>query len=342
VADKKTKSKQTPPAKASPTDTAQTREDFIAKYGPTVALIYSVPELLQKFNDGLAQNITAQKWGQIYQASDWFNSTLAPRRDYELTKQADPGSFADQYNQLLEQMQTIAKQQGIDISSLGASITPDKVGKIDLSNPVAYFLSQHFNRAADPTILSQYVARIGSIARSTAGTTGGSLAATANDLKAYAASMGVASQFLTPTWRGASVQPGADYFTGAAQAILDGDTTAEAEKNLYKQQAMNIYKPFAAQIDKGFSVAQLANPYTSAAANLLEISPESINLGAATGLGYDITKALQGDGTNPMNLDQFTSQIKQRPEWLNTTNARNSLMDTATQLLRNFGMVVGG
>jgi len=35
------------------------------------------------------------------------------------------------------------------------------------------------------------------------------------------------------------------------------------------------------------------------------------------------------------------TQVKQRPEWLNTTNARNSLMDTATNMLRNFGLVVG-
>ena len=75
--------------------------------------------------------------------------------------------------------------------------------------------------------------------------------------------------------------------------------------------------------------------------NLLEVSPDSVKLGDTTGLGSLVTKALQGDGTNPTTLDQFTSQVKARPEWLNTTNARNSLMDTATSLLRNFGLVVG-
>ena len=41
-----------------------------------------------------------------------------------------------------------------------------------------------------------------------------------------------------------------------------------------------------------------------------------------------------------MSLDQFATQVKQRPEWLQTGNARNSMMDTANQLLRSFGMVV--
>ena len=54
-----------------------------------------------------------------------------------------------------------------------------------------------------------------------------------------------------------------------------------------------------------------------------------------------VTKALQGDGTNPMNLDAFTTQVKQQPQWLNTKNARDSLMGTASTMLRNFGLVVG-
>ena len=88
-------------------------------------------------------------------------------------------------------------------------------------------------------------------------------------------------------------------------------------------------------------MAQLASPYTSAMANLLEVDPSSIDLGSSTGYGAMVTKALQGDGVNPTNLGQFTTQVKQNPAWLQTTNARNSLMDTANQLLHSFGLVVG-
>ena len=105
--------------------------------------------------------------------------------------------------------------------------------------------------------------------------------------------------------------------------------------------AANIYKPFAQQIKDGYSVSDLASPYTSAVANLLEVSPTSVDLGATTGYGSLVTKALQGDGTNPMNLDAFTTQVKQQPQWLNTKNARDSLMGTASTMLRNFGLVVG-
>ena len=79
----------------------------------------------------------------------------------------------------------------------------------------------------------------------------------------------------------------------------------------------------------------------SAASNLLEVAPDSINLSATNGIGYKLSQALQGDGTNPLSLDAFTKQVKQDPAWLQTTNARNSMMDTANTLLRNFGLVTG-
>ena len=116
----------------------------------------------------------------------------------------------------------------------------------------------------------------------------------------------------------------------------------EEQQNYIKQQAIATYAPFANRIKEGMTVQALASPYINTAANLLEISPNKISLGDTQGLGSAVTKALQGDGTSPMALDKFMTSIKQRPEWLQTTNARNSLMDTATTLLRNFGMVTGG
>ena len=77
----------------------------------------------------------------------------------------------------------------------------------------------------------------------------------------------------------------------------------------------------------------------AAASNLLEVDPSTINLGAATGLGAKVTKALQGDGTNSMALDSFNTYMKQQPEWLNTGNARTSLMDVANTWARDFGKV---
>jgi len=59
-----------------------------------------------------------------------------------------------------------------------------------------------------------------------------------------------------------------------------------------------------------------------------------------------ILKALQqptAEGTHQlMPIWQFQEMLKQDPRWLKTVNARDSLMDSATGLLANMGLISGG
>ena len=324
----------------------QVKQDFMDKYAVQAAFLASVPEFAQKgglLDQAIAGNWSASKWKQAYQSSQWFQTNGATYATEEQDRLTAPGTYAANYNNLLDQMALTAKAEGIDISGFGGHITADQAKAMDPnSNPVAKLLQNYYTSAVPSNVLTTYLAKNGQIAMAN-GSAQGTLATTATSLRNYASQMGVASQFLSPTWSNAAGQQvaGSDYFTSAALAAEQGLTTADSIKANMQQVAMNIYKPFTQQIKDGYSVADLASPYTSAVSNLLEVSPASVDLGATTGYGSMVTKALQGDGTNPINLDAFTTQVKQRPEWLQTTNARNSLMDTATSLLRNFGMVVG-
>ena len=368
-------------AEAKATKAAEdAKTEFFTKFKTSSAFFASVPELSDLLTQAFKEGWTADKLGQAYQDTQWFNSHLPDQRDYAVAKATDKGAYAEQYNNLLGLMKRTAQGLGIDISSFGDTITPDQVGAIqDSANPVAEFLAQHYNTPASADLLQNYISQHGIISGlpktpvaatgpvtglgvtggtgglgatggtggfgATGGTgpiLGGTIADNVNALKSYASSMGVASQYLSPTWGGGTAAPGSDYFTNAAQSILSGTSNIQKEQEYIKNQAMAMYAPFAKRIAEGQTVAALASPYTTAISNLLEVGQNSIDLGAPTGYGAMVTKAMQGDGTNPVNLDQFTTQIKQKPEWLQTTNARNSLMDTATQLLRNFGMVVGG
>ena len=318
----------------------KTVQDYLAEFGQQLAFINSDPDLQALFNRAMSENWTAARWTQEYE------SNYLPKHDssfvsYQQAKFNRPAEFATQYNNLLDQMQIIAKSQGFDVSSWGGHITAEDTKTIDPNtNPVAYLL-QHYYNGVPTAIAQQYIANHSAIAKSGGNVVGGTLADNANTLRSYAKDMGVSSLLLTPTWQQQGLGAGTDYFEGAAAAIAQGKTTLQAEQNYYRQQAMNVYKPFAQQIKDGATVSQLANPYTSTLANLLEVSPDSIDLASPTGYGNLVTKALQGDGTNSMSLDAFTQQVKQRPEWLNTSNARNSMMDTAYSLLRNFGLVTG-
>lgn len=324
----------------------QVKQDFMDKYAVQAAFLASVPEFAQKgglLDQAIAGNWSASKWKQAYQSSQWFQTNGATYATEEQDRLTAPGTYAANYNNLLDQMALTAKAEGIDISGFGGHITADQAKAMDPnSNPVAKLLQNYYTSAVPSNVLTTYLAKNGQIAMAN-GSAQGTLATTATSLRNYASQMGVASQFLSPTWSNAAGQQvaGSDYFTSAALAAEQGLTTADSVQANMRNVAANIYKPFAQQIKDGYSVSDLASPYTSAVANLLEVSPTSVDLGATTGYGSLVTKALQGDGTNPMNLDAFTTQVKQQPQWLNTKNARDSLMGTASTMLRNFGLVVG-
>jgi hypothetical protein len=338
-----------PPTPANitiPTTPAQDRATLLATYGAQVALISSVPELSKLLDTALAENWSPAKWTAEYQNTNWYQQHGAGYITSETDRLSDPGKYAEAYNNLLAQMTNIALAKGLDVSSFGGQINADQAKAFNPAQPnvVAQMLQHYYNTTPDPTILTQYIAKNSQIAFSSTGTPKGEIATTAQSLRNFANAMGVSSQYLTPQWTnsfGGTVNASKDYFTNAAFAIQQGQTTQDSEQALYRQNAQAIYKPFAQQIANGASVAQLAQPYTSAASNLLEVDPSTINLGMTTGLGAKVTKALQGDGTNAMTLDAFNTYIKQQPEWLNTNNARNSVMDTTNTLLRNFGLVTG-
>jgi hypothetical protein len=289
---------------------------------------------------------TGQKpWDHIAQA--YRDSSIA----YYDNKQA----WAQQYNDKLAILQKSAVTQGLDPSAFGKALDLNDVAAIDAAykdqhSPMGTYFSTYYNNTPDQGLIDNYVANHSSLAKTDNNVYGGVIGQTIDDLKSYANSMGISSYYLPS----AKTQGGAgDWYAQTALRIQQGNTTnpdgtvvpgytAEQAKNDLKQVAMATYKPFANRINEGMTVQALASPYINAASNLLETSADKIDLGASTGLGYDITKALQGDGTNSMSLDQFMTQIKQRPEWLQTSNARNSVMDTATTFLRNLGMVTGG
>jgi len=342
---------------------ADTRQDTLERqqwansYGAIGAMALATPWMNDILSQAIAGNWSAQKFTdsvQAYNNGKNWQSIGQSIRDSELAYYGNKQAWAQQYNDKLQILQNSALAQGLDPSVFGAALDLSNPNAIDAAfkdanNPINQYFTQYYNNTPDQTVIDRYVANhssIKAIANNGVTTVGGTLAANAAALRSYAAQYGVSPMYLgaNATWTNAAGSvnnPGSDYFTNAADAIAKGYTTVESEQALYRAQAANMYKPFADQINNGYSVSQLASPYTSAVSNLLEVSPDSVKLGDTTGLGSLVTKALQGDGTNPTTLDQFTSQVKARPEWLNTTNARNSLMDTATSLLRNFGLVVG-
>ena len=139
--------------------------------------------------------------------------------------------------------------------------------------------------------------------------------------------------------------PGGDFFSHAAQGIIAGTTSLEQQQQILINQAKANFPAYANQLDAGITVKDMAAPYINTLANLMEVDPTTIDLGSSTGYGAMITNALRGnnDPKNPvpMDLSTFSNQVRSQPQWLNTQNAKTSILDSGVQLLKTFGLDVG-
>lgn len=171
----------------------------------------------------------------------------------------------------------------------------------------------------DATSIRAVIARSGTI-----DFTKGAAAQTIDNLRQYAADFGV--------------QYDDAWFNRATTNILTGKDAEETYNNSIRQIAKSRYPTFSDQIDAGFTIRQLASPYIQTMSSILELDSGSIGLNDPF-----ITQAMTGLNTegkpSTKPLWQFEQELRKDPRWNFTNNAQQSLMNTARQVLQDFGLV---
>jgi hypothetical protein len=120
--------------------------------------------------------------------------------------------------------------------------------------------------------------------------------------------------------------------------VLSGTYTLEAWENLMRARAKAQYAHFADQIDMGYTVRDIADPYISTMANTLEMSETDIDL-RDDWIKKALTQRDESGTNSAMPLWQFERQLKNDPRWDKTKQARNQAFDVVSQIGRDFGLV---
>ena len=315
----------------------QIKKDFFTKFGVQAALIASDPGLSTLFTQAIKENWAPAKWGTEFQNSAWAKARNATQQKADIQRVSSPQDYAQAYNRAQQQAISTASALGFDLTDAqkGSTIDPANMNAVHQSDPTGQDLAEWIVRNNPTTLeLNAHLAQVGKV---NATLTGGQIQTYAQTLKQTAMDLGVSNMILPPS-------SGGDYFTDAAKSIVAGTTDINKQTEYLRQQAIKLFPAYANQIESGISVKSLAAPYINSLTNLLEVTdPSQIDLGQTTGYGAMITKALQGnnDPKNPvpMDLSTFQNQVRALPQWMNTTNAKTSIMDSGTQFLKSMGLI---
>ena len=319
---------------------AQVKADFMAKYGEQAKFIASVPEISNMLTKAINENWSPTLWATQFANTQWAQTHPGDIGLAEIKRISAPEQYNTEYNAAQSRVASLAE-------SLGIKLTPQQLGsQVDINTPPALdqnavasgqdmtnWLMQHPN-ASDAQI-TQQMAKYGTIDPTTG--PGGTLKQFSNSLQNLAQQYGVLGQVSTDGT--SKVFDNLAATEAAAGGNISDPATLVKYENQYKTQAMATYKPYADQIANGAKVSDLASPYLSTYASLMEVSPSDIQLGALTGPGAMVSKALTGDANGQVvNPYDFASQVRSQPAWLNTQNAHATVNSAADYMISQMGM----
>ena len=149
--------------------------------------------------------------------------------------------------------------------------------------------------------------------------------------------LGQAQDQLKSLARAYGVDMGDSWYAAAIKQIARGAAVKDFQDEV-KQVAIGRYPGLADRFAKGSSTIQIASPYIQSKAKLLEMDPDSIDLDdmdIQQAIGYKDTNGAYG--TKP--IWQFEQDLRKKPEWQYTKNAKDSYDTLMLKVLRDFGLM---
>jgi len=289
---------------AKPMTAAESAES----YGFVQSLFNSNAELKKLFNQAVKGQWTPEKFQASLRDTKWFKTHDIKERAY-LTKQyGDPASAKQELSQAYVHARQLANQLGLQETSSSKKMIDGWAYNIVAhgwtDEQLRYDMGKHITFGGD---VHQ-------------GEGGDDI----DKLQAFSYSMGVK---MSGKW-----------YADAGRAMVRGVAAQQDYEDVIRRQAKALFPTWSKQLDAGQTVADIASPYMQSMSQILELPAGSINLYDST-----IKKALQSKdpqtGANSvMPIWQVENNLRSDDRWKSTKNAQDSMMQTAHQVLADFGV----
>ncbi len=284
--------------------------DRVTQQYPAFAPLLKIPEVGQLLIEASAPGAqwTSQKFQAKLEGTDWWKNTSQPQRTWTITQLTQPGEAANQQAQVAQQIHAAAGQQGIVLS-------PDQL---------SFLVQDALGSGWTSGQMQQEIAAQARFKTLKPGT----IDSTMGNLKSIAADYGV---------------PFSDQSTfGWAQKIAEGTATQDGFSSLVQQHAKTLFPHLAEQINSGFTVRQIADPYMQIAAQQgVLTNPAEANLSDPKWSRALQSRDKEGKITGPMTLDDWTRQLMTDPSygWDHTSQARDAAINITKSLGQTFGVL---
>lgn len=281
-------------------------EELASQYGWSVSFLEHNPELKNLFDQAVKGTWSSDKFKAEIRNTKWWQTTSETARQAQALKASDPATYNANLTAARLQVQKLA-------SEVGAALPSGRLGKIAES-----VISAGLDEGGIRNILGQYV----NFTKN--GTLTGEAGMHAYTMKQYANSMGVSISDQT--------------LKNQASLVVRKLATTEDFENQLREQAKSAYPAYAAQIDGGQTMMDIATPYMQAMSTELGLPASGITL-------HDplIRSALNGLDENGRpagkTLLDFSTALRNDPRWNQTGTAQDQAMAVGHKVLTDMGMM---
>lgn len=290
------------PKKSAATPQAKGISSAQQRYGLSMALFNSDPELRGLLTNAVAGSWTPAKFQIELQNTKWFKSHSDTWRQMDALKMSDPASFQANLQQSLISVQNIAAQYGAH--------------DVDLHGLAEQALMLGWNSDQVRNAIANHVTP------NQSGDYGGDLSTISQNIRNVAFNNGVMlSDQQVQEWM---------------QNIARGTASADQYQQSIRNIAAQTFPAYGDAIRGGMNLKDVAAPYVQSMASILEMNPGSITMTDPT-----IRKALsfQDDKGNnvPMSISSFEQSLRQDPRWQFTKGAQDAARGLGAALSNMWG-----
>lgn len=280
--------------------------ELAARYGWSLAVLNSSPDLANLFSQAVAGTWTAEKFTAELRNTQWFKQNGEAARQAIILKSSDPATW----NQRVQSQRMAAADIAVQ---MGAQVPGAAMQDIAESIIMYGWNEQQVRRA-----MAGYIKYAG-------GQLWGQAQTNESELRKYAASMGV--KVSAPTiekWA-------ADSSAGVA--------SLQSYMGTIQNLAESTYPQFQERFNNGETFDQIASPYKQSMAALLELSPEAIDNFDPTIRGALSGKDAKTGQPAMKTVWEFENDLRKDKRWLKTSNAQDDAMTVTNRVLKDMGVI---